>query len=71
MQINVAVSGRTGVQQLEVEDGCTPLQLLTTLGFYPDEVLIFKDDPENRPIPITKKLDPGDSIRITPVASGG
>jgi sulfur carrier protein ThiS len=71
MQVSVAISGRTGEQIMELNEGSTPLELLQELNLYPDEVLILSRQDGDRPIPINTRLRKGDSILIVPVASGG
>jgi len=53
---------------LHLPEGSTAQAMLDSLGLYPDAHIVVRG---RTPIPLDALLEPGDSLRIIKVASGG
>jgi len=66
LRVEVLSNGRT--TEHELPDGSTVEDLLSKLNCHPDAYIITKD---SKPIPITRKIEDGDKVKLIRVASGG
>jgi sulfur carrier protein ThiS len=66
LKIEVLSNGRTA--EYELPKDSTVEDLLLKLNCHPDAYIITKD---SKPIPITRKIEDGDKVKLIKVASGG
>jgi sulfur carrier protein ThiS len=66
MRIKIEEDERTS--ERELEDGTSVLDLLETLGKYPDAHIVLIN---GTPVPLTQVLRSSDDVRVIKVASGG
>jgi len=66
LKIEVLSNGRTA--QHELPEGSTVEDLLSKLNCHPDAYIVTKD---SKPIPITRRIEDGDKVKLIKVASGG
>lgn len=62
----VEADGRTCEQRMQ--EGSSVESLLRSMGLHPDAYIVTRG---SKPVPITKMLEDGDSLRLLKVASGG
>jgi sulfur carrier protein ThiS len=67
-KINVVVLSGSKSQEHELFDGSTVEDLLSKLDLHPDAYIVTKD---SKPVPITRKLEDGERLKLIKVASGG
>jgi sulfur carrier protein ThiS len=66
LKVEVLSNGKT--TEHELPEGSTVEDLLSKLHCHPDAYIITKD---SKPIPITRKIEDGDKVKLIKVASGG
>jgi sulfur carrier protein ThiS len=67
-KINVIMLIGSKSQEHELLDGSTVEDLLSKLNLHPDAYIVTKD---SKPVPITRKLEDGERLKLIKVASGG
>ncbi len=63
--MNITVKGK---KEQEFPNGTTVEDVIESLGFHKDSVIVLLDD---TPIPIDQELEDGAEIKVIPVVSGG
>lgn len=66
--MRIKVRSGPSEQDIDLDNGSTPEDVLRSLDLHPDAHLIVRD---NSPIPLDEPLREGDSVKIIKVASGG
>lgn len=66
LKVEVLSNGK--ITEHELPEGSTIEDLLSKLNCHPDAYIITKD---SKPIPITRKIEDGDKVKLIKVASGG
>jgi len=68
ISMEIEVSMPNEKKNLQLDKGATGEDLISKLGFSPDEVILVIG---GKPVPYTSKLGNGDKVKIVRVASGG
>jgi len=68
ISMEIEVSMQNGKKTLQLDDDATGEDLISKLGFSPDEVILIVG---RKIVPYTSKLGEGDVVKIVRVASGG
>jgi sulfur carrier protein ThiS len=66
--LNVEVLSNGKTTEYKLPEGSTVEDLLSKLHCHPDAFIVTKD---SKPIPITRKIEDGDKVKLIKVASGG
>jgi len=67
-KITVVVQSSGKAHEHTLTEGSTVEDLLSQLNLHPDAYIVTKD---SKPIPITRKLEHGEKLKLIKVASGG
>ena len=68
LRVTVATLPAHREQVVELPNGATGFDLLTSLHFAPDAHLLVRDA---EPVPLDEPLRDGEKVRVIPVVSGG
>jgi sulfur carrier protein ThiS len=67
-KITVVVQSSGKVQERTLPEGSTVEDLLSQMNLHPDAYIVTKD---SKPVPITRRLEDGERLKLIKVASGG
>lgn len=67
-KITVVVQLSGKVQEQTLPEGSTVEDLLSQMNLHPDAYIVTKD---SKPVPITRRLEDGERLKLIKVASGG
>ncbi len=67
-KITVVVQSGGKLQEQTVPEGSTVEDLLSQMNLHPDAYIVTKD---SKPVPITRRLEDGERLKLVKVASGG
>jgi sulfur carrier protein ThiS len=67
-KITVVVQLSGKVQEQMIPEGSTIEDLLSQMNLHPDAYIVTKD---SKPVPITRRLEERDMLKLIKVASGG